>query len=186
MRSQAYKPYKMQSKHRYKFTPKPQQKEVLWKTKRMSSSSHNLHSPETPVGRKTGRRRISSISKRWLDKPPVVKRGEREICNPLTPEGRAEYRYRLLLMWVRQDGWCCFRDYDFCPGRLRLAEATFEHENKRTRGERDDRISYFDESGKERPQNGAAHGECNRIAGSRRLKIWHGTNWLVEVEKVSA
>lgn len=49
-----------------------------------------------------------------------------------------------------------------------ISEATFEHENKRGK-DRDDRIEV---NGK--PVNGAAHGLCNSIVGSRRLKVWHG------------
>ncbi len=136
----------------------------------------------------SGRRvkRIAAVGKHWLRKPAVVYRGEREICNPATDAGRAEYKYRTMLMWVRQDGWCCFHEYDFCPGRLKLRGATFEHERKRTKGQQDDRISYLDAAGKEQPLNGAAHGECNRIAGSRKLPIDHGTNTIYEKEKVDA
>lgn len=71
------------------------------------------------------------------------------------------------MLW-RQRGWCCFRFHGFCPGELHMSEATFEHENKRGK-DRDDRIEV---DGK--PINGAAHGFCNSVAGSRRLKIWHG------------
>jgi hypothetical protein len=138
-------------------------------------------------GQRPGRRskHISPIGKHWLSKPLVVKRGDREICNPLTDEGRAEYKWRTILMWIRQDGWCCFHEYDFCPGRLKLKDSTFEHEGKRTKGQQDDRISYFDAAGKEQPMNGAAHGECNGIAGSRKLPIWHGTNTIYEKEKAA-
>ena len=123
------------------------------------------------------------IGKHWLSKPAVIIRGEREICNPATPEGCAEYKWRVLLMWVRQEGWCCFREYDFCPGRLHLAEATMEHEDKRGGGKHDSRIAIFDDEGRFlQPYNGAAHGRCNSIAGSRRLPIWHGPFDLIEKE----
>lgn len=129
------------------------------------------------------RKRISAVGKKWFRKPAViVYPNGREICNPATDEGRAEYKYRTLLMWIRQDGWCCFHEYEFCPGRLKLQDATFEHEGKRTKGQQDDRISYFDAAGKEQPLNGAAHGKCNRIAGSRKLPIWHGTYTIYEKE----
>jgi hypothetical protein len=112
-------------------------------------------------------------------------RGEREICNPATPEGMAEYKYRTMLMWVRQDGWCCFWEYDFCPGRLHLSEATFEHEEKRTKAQQDDRIAIFDAEGRfVRYLNGAAHWECNGIAGSRKLPIYHGSNAIIEERKI--
>lgn len=129
---------------------------------------------------------IAPVGKHWLSKPAVVVRGEREICNPATVEGRAEYKYRTLLMFVRQDGWCCFHEYDFCPGRMHLSQATFEHEGKRTKGQQDDKISYFDAAGKEQPMNGAAHAECNGIAGSRKLPIYHGTNIAYQEEKTHA
>lgn len=127
--------------------------------------------PTEPKKRKSMHR---GPAKHWLSKPAIVYRGEREICNPATDEGRAEYKWRTLLMWLRQDGWCCFHEYDFCPGRLHLWQATFEHEGKRTMARQDDRISFFDKAGKEQPLNGAAHAECNGIAGSRMLPIFHG------------
>lgn len=147
-----------------------------------SSAKHSAAGQRTT---KTGRR-LNRIGKHWLSKPAVVNRGEQEICNPATDEGRAEYKYRTMLMWIRQDSWCCFHEYEFCPGRLKLKDATFEHQDKRTMGRQDDRISYIDKAGKERPQNGAAHGECNRIAGSRRLPIDHGTNTIYQKEKACA
>jgi hypothetical protein len=69
-------------------------------------------------------------------------------------------------MWERQDGICCF--YGFipeCPGRLMLREATFDHENKRGAGKRDDRIELPDG----RWINGAAHLQCNNAVGSKRI-----------------
>lgn len=110
-------------------------------------------------------------SKRWESRPAVVRYGDgREVCNPVTDAGRAELKRRTLQMLERQGGWCCFRDYDFCPGRLHESDASFEHEHKRTAGKHDSRI--VDRNGK--PINGAAHIICNSIAGSRRLPIWHG------------
>src|ERR1044071_9431529 len=56
------------------------------------------------VGKTAGHRKsIARIGKHWEHKPPVVRRGEREICNPATDEGRAEYKWRTLLMWLRQN-----------------------------------------------------------------------------------
>ena len=117
--------------------------------------------------------------KSWLTKPAVVYRGEKEICNPATVEGRAEYKYRTMLLWLRQDAICCFKDYDFCPGMLHLAQATFQHQNLRGK-DKDERI--WDPKTKE-PLNGAAHGECNLIAGSRRLPIFHGSNFHYELRE---
>ena len=81
-------------------------------------------------------------------------------------EGRAEYKRRVRLMWERQDKMCClFGFIPECPGRLDLRVATFEHENCRGGGKRDDRISL--------PNgdwiNGAAHAACNGLKGSRRI-----------------
>lgn len=121
------------------------------------------------------------VGKHWLKKPPVVLRGKREICNPATGEGRAEYKYRTMLMWVRQDGLCCFKEYDFCPGRLHLRDATFQHEKLRGK-DRDERI--WDPE-KKRHLNGAAHAACNLAAGSRRLPIFHGSNSVFELKEAA-
>ena len=137
----------------------------------------NLSSSLSPAATSEPRRKSISRGpgKHWLRKPAaIVFHDGREICNPVTDEGRAEYKWRTMLMWIRQDGWCCFHEYDFCPGRLKLRDATFEHERKRTRARQTDAISYFDKAGKEIPLNGAAHGECNRIVGSRKLPIFYG------------
>lgn len=160
---------------------------ILRKETQGKTTFHLGHAAAGQRNTKTGRRvkRIAPVGKHWLSKPAVVLRGEREICNPATDEGRAEYKWRTMLMWIRQDRWCCFHEYDFCPGRLKLRDATFEHEKKRTKGRQDDRISYIDKAGKEQPLNGAAHGECNRIAGSRKLRIDHGTNTIYHKEKVA-
>lgn len=116
------------------------------------------------------------FGKHWENKPAVAMRGEREICNPATAEGCAEYRWRILLMWVRQNGRCCD-----CLQPLRLADATFEHENLRGK-DRDDRIAIFDSDGRFiKHLNGAAHSWCNVKRGSRRTEIYHGNNCLVEV-----
>lgn len=122
------------------------------------------------------------LGKHWQHKPAVIIRGEREICNPAKPEGRAEYKLRTIMLWLRQDGWCCFNEFDFCSGRLRLKEATFHHEEGRCAGKRDDRISIEDEHGKEKFINGAAHLQCNSICGSRRLAINHGSNTTIQIE----
>lgn len=130
---------------------------------------------------------IRRVGKHWLTKPAVtIRRDLKEICNPATVEGRAEYWFRTMLMWIRQDGWCCFREYDFCPGRLRLADCTFEHEDKRGGGKKDERLALVDTEGRFiRHINGAAHGECNGIAGSRRLPIYHGGFSTIEVNPES-
>jgi hypothetical protein len=173
---------------RFKFKPRSvfQRKEALWKKKTTAPKQRAHHESIrlSPAGRKAGRG-LQKIGKHWLNKPPIVRRGEREICNPATAEGRAEYKYRTMLLWLRQEGWCCFHEYDFCPGRLKLSEATMEHEKKRTRAGQDDRLYYLDDAGKEIPLNGAAHLNCNKIAGSRKLPIWHG-NVIFEKEKAAS
>ena len=90
----------------------------------------------------------------------------REICNRATPEGRAEYEYRKILLWIRQDGVCCN-----CKRRLKLKFATFEHERLRGR-DIDERLE--DERGI--PLNGVSHERCNLLRGSRRTEIYHGYN----------
>lgn len=138
------------------------------------SSSLSLASTSEPKSKS-----IRAVGKHWLTKPAVIiRRDLKEICNPATVEGRAEYWFRTMLMWIRQDGWCCFREYDFCPGRLTLADCTFEHEQKRGASKRDDRI-WLPETRK--PINGACHGMCNSIVGSSRLEIFHGTNIVTDV-----
>lgn len=126
--------------------------------------------------RGAGARPARGYGKHWLKKPAVVvKRDGREILNPATDEGRGEKAWRVFLMWVRQGGLCCFKDQPFCPGRLKLEDATFEHENKRGAGKHDSRLAIFDEEGNfVRHQNGAAHLLCNSIVGSRRLELYHG------------
>lgn len=95
----------------------------------------------------------------------------REVCLTIgmvkqSLQGRKEYRRRIQAMWDRQNGICClFGHIKECPGPLRLEEATFEHENGRGGGKRDDRIEV---DGKW--INGAAHWFCNNIKGSRRIK----------------
>lgn len=107
-------------------------------------------------------RRHSSI---WRIRPAVITYpGGREICNPVTAEGIAEYRGRVAKMHKRQTGLCCN-----CRKPLALSEATFEHEDGRGGGKRDDRIVV---NGK--PKNGASHGICNSERGSKRTPIWHG------------
>jgi hypothetical protein len=132
---------------------------------------------EALPGRRKG---IRPIGKHWENKPDVIFRGDREICNPGTPGGCAEYKWRVLLMWIRQDGICCN-----CPYPLALKDATFEHENGRTSGRRDDRIALFDVDGSFlRHLNGVSHLACNSRRGSRRTEIQHGNNAVFERVKL--
>ena len=86
------------------------------------------------------------------------------LDKPEGAEGRAEYKRRKEAMWKRQGAVCCL--YGFipeCPGRLLLRDCTFEHEDGRTGGKRDDRIELPDGTW----INGVSHGLCNGLKGSR-------------------
>lgn len=94
-------------------------------------------------------------------------RDGREKCDLNSKAGRDEYMGRIRKMWERQNRICClYGKIEQCPGRLTLREATFEHEDGRGMGggHRDDRIM---KDGK--PYNGAAHGLCNSLKGSRHI-----------------
>jgi hypothetical protein len=96
-----------------------------------------------------------------------VLRDGREILNLLTKAGRDEYMRRIRAMWERQGRRCCLEGWiEGCPGKLRLADAVFEHQEGRgmNGGHRDDRI---ERNG--RPLNGAAHAWCNSMKGSRKI-----------------
>jgi hypothetical protein len=94
----------------------------------------------------------------------------REICYTegvvgQSKKGRNEYRRRIALMVERQNGVCClFGICPDCPRTLEGSIITFEHENGRGAGKRDDRIEI---NGKW--INGAAHLLCNGWKGSRRI-----------------
>lgn len=95
----------------------------------------------------------------------------REVCWKGSPEGRAEYRKRTLEMRTRQGGRCCLEFYaPMCPGRLSEAETTFEHEDGRGGGKRDDRIVLPDGTW----INGAAHALCNGWKSSRFIAYNRG------------
>jgi hypothetical protein len=108
---------------------------------------------------------------RILHRHLIVHRDGREVCitalnHPLGAEGRAEYKRRLEVMWERQKGYCCLHGFIAeCPGKLLLGEATFEHENGRAGGKRDDRVELPDGTW----INGAAHMLCNGIKGSVKI-----------------
>lgn len=93
----------------------------------------------------------------------IIGEGGKEVCSE-TIAGQKEYKRRVEVMRLRQAKLCCN-----CIESLDAAEATFEHENGRGAGKRDDRIEI---NGK--PVNGASHGICNQQRGSRRTPIWHG------------
>lgn len=148
------------------------------KTARLTLRSPRLRTKPQLSGEKKRKSVSRGPGKHWLNKPAViVRRGGKEICNLATPEGEAEYKWRVMLMWVRQDGLCCD-----CGMPLRLADATFEHQDGRGAGRRDDRIAIFDDSGRfVKHINGAAHGICNGQRGSRRTEIHHGNNCFIEL-----
>src|SRR6185437_8077247 len=82
--------------------------------------------------------------KSWDRKPwLIVRRDKKEVLNLSHPAGFAEYRWRILMMLVRQDGICCD-----CLGPLTWEESTFEHEDGRGACRRDDRIALFDDEGR--------------------------------------
>ena len=88
----------------------------------------------------------------------------REVCSD-TKAGRDEYQRRKRVMFDRQKGICCLKDHDpLCPGKMRFVESTFEHENGRGGGKRDDRVEV---NGK--PINGCSHAWCNSRKGSKRI-----------------
>ena len=99
--------------------------------------------------------------------PVRVFKDGREACNLLIKAGKDEYARRIREMWERQGKMCClYGRVEGCPGKLALAEATFEHEAGRGHGggHRDDRILV---NGKY--INGAAHFICNSKKGSVRI-----------------
>lgn len=80
----------------------------------------------------------------------------REVCQD-SKNGWTEYKRRLKVMWLRQEGRCCL-----CKRPLALANCTFEHQRRRGMGAawRDDRIEKDGQ-----PWNGAAHWICNSEKG---------------------
>jgi len=109
--------------------------------------------------------RIPAVSKKWASRPAIITYPDgREQCNLAHREGMSEYLKRTAAMVKRQKGRCCLEnECPDCPGRLDVIEATFEHENGRTSGNRDDRIELPDGTW----INGAAHRRCNSWKGSR-------------------
>ena len=89
----------------------------------------------------------------------------REVCCRLTAAGKREYKRRVAMMVERQEGVCCLYGIaPCCPGSLDGYIPSFEHENGRGGGKRDDRIEMDG-----RWINGAAHVVCNAWKGSRRI-----------------
>ena len=91
--------------------------------------------------------------------PPVEVRDDgKEICAD-TPKGREEYRLRTLKMGDRQKGIC-----RWCELPMYYGDCSFDHDNGRTKGNRDDRIEI---DGRE--TNAAVHPQCNAERGSSRI-----------------
>lgn len=80
----------------------------------------------------------------------------KEICSP-TGSGAREYRRRTLAMRARQGELC-----RWCGMWMPEDETTFDHDDRRTKGRRDDRIVVL---GKRK--NAAVHKLCNGERGSR-------------------
>lgn len=110
---------------------------------------------------------LRPVSKKWAEKPAVIVYPDgREQCNLVKREGLNLYNQRIAKMVKRKHGRCCLEGIcPVCPGRLSLIEATFEHEDGRTSGHRDDRIELPDGTW----INGAAHRRCNQWKGSRYI-----------------
>lgn len=105
------------------------------------------------------------IGKHWENKPAVIEtKSGREYCNPGTLEGRAEYAWRTFVLWIRQERHCCI-----CCEYLSLKDATFEHEDSRTKARKDERLWRDDGE----PMNGVSHMWCNKLRGSKRTPIFH-------------
>lgn len=92
-------------------------------------------------------------------KPPAVTimPNGQEICSP-TPAGKKEYRRRTLAMRTRQNELC-----RWCGKWMSETDCTFDHEEGRTVGRRDERIFANG-----RKQNAALHFICNGLRGSSR------------------
>jgi hypothetical protein len=161
---------------------KPRRKENLWRSMIQSStnqdtgvigaersaeavSSSVVKSAKMQPKRKNGSR-PRRVGKHWRRKPwLIVYPDGREVLNLTTKEGREEYRWRTWVMFNRQGGRCCN-----CPYQISDSEqSTFEHENGRGAGKRDDRIEIDGVR-----INGASHEICNNRRGSTRSPIWHG------------
>lgn len=102
--------------------------------------------------------------------PPKIKRSHlktfpdgREVLNLDSTKGKQEYKRRRTEMWERQRNLC-----PICTLYIPFDEASFEHEDLRSGGRRDDRIWKVDEEGNKMPYNFAVHKLCNVAKGSKR------------------
>jgi hypothetical protein len=102
--------------------------------------------------------------------PAVIKHGEKEICTK-TDAGREEYWDRTIQMAFRQNWICgcgCGENLYFTEHPFRETNITFDHQNGRGAGKRDDRIEVVID-GKRVWQNAALRYGCNVRKGSRRI-----------------
>jgi hypothetical protein len=106
------------------------------------------------------------------DPKPAVKiyKDGREVCNMLTPTGRAEYRRRREEMWHRQGDRCSLQISPQCKakkGKCAFDLVQFEHSDGRgfNGSHRDDRTF---KDGKN--YNSASCPYCNAQKASRRLE----------------
>ena len=101
------------------------------------------------------------------EKPWIkIVRDGREVLDTTTVKGAEEYKRRKWDMRDRQKGRCCLEGFiPECPGLLRRSDCTFEHEDGRGGGKRDDRIVLPDGTW----LNGASHSQCNYLKGSRYI-----------------
>lgn len=120
-----------------------------------------------------------------------VYRDGREVCNLLTKEGHDIYESKKREMHERQNHICCLHGHiPTCPGKLRWAEATFDHEIPRgyDGAKRDDRIvievKQKDGTVKIKWLNGVAHPQCNVAKGSRRINYNAAHNGDVDWELI--
>lgn len=129
---------------------------------------------DTPRSQLQRRKRlVSKTSLKVRDKPSrksKPKRREwltviegREVLDLRTALGLREYKARIAAMVERQGG--------LCPAcRLGLNTSTFDHEDGRGAGKRDDRI-WVERDGEMQPLNHALCYQCNISKGSRRVEM---------------
>jgi hypothetical protein len=108
--------------------------------------------------------------RKYLDDDGVYRLPDgKEVCDLTSKKGRDEYELRKSQMHERQALICCLYGHcPTCPGRLRRAEAMFEHEDGRGAGRQDDRTEKT-VKGVTVWINGVAHPYCNSWKGSRRI-----------------
>jgi hypothetical protein len=104
-------------------------------------------------------------NRQWITYPEGV--GGREVLDLKTKAGFREYVRRKLFMRERQNDLC-----SLCGEWMALDDCTFEHEDGKGHGggHRDDRTEKPDVNGDIQDYNSAAHGHCNILKASVRLR----------------